>query len=403
MPYQGTNGNAQVAGLTKMQGIQEAASHELAQGVTDPFPGYGWYDYTYNAEIGDIVNRQYVKLHGYVVQRISSKDDWPMTPAGATSMYPVSFSLSNGDVYKTTSAGTFLIATGAASISAQSVDNSGQAMIDIVFTSGSAEEYHENGNPGRVGTFITLATSGVKDAQADQGTSWILTKWGTVLQYIDSDWLGGNYTQRIATGVQSMQAGIGTNRVAQVTMTLTTGKTQIYNDSYSGKKKSGGGGGDGGAGSMVRPPVAEAITPQGLVARAVLADPFAGAMRGMGPVIYLPWDSDAGHRLPCAPGSHGRGGRPGSRGHGVPVARSIAVGRPVAAAAGHRARRRFRFAGRPGARRDPGCGVTCPVRPDCRLSLRERMNSRGARGDYRRHYWLNTNSFVFSSAQMMSS
>src|SRR5262249_33205701 len=60
--------------------LTEVSSHELAEAVTDPVPGQGWYDYDLNGEIGDIVNGQSVRLNGYLVQKEASKDDQPLDP-----------------------------------------------------------------------------------------------------------------------------------------------------------------------------------------------------------------------------------------------------------------------------------------------------------------------------------
>jgi uncharacterized protein (UPF0254 family) len=77
-------GNADIAGLSAFQQQTEVTSHELAEGVTDPIPGSGWYNNSNNLvpEIGDIVNQQYGfrNINGsafnrgytYVVQRIWS-------------------------------------------------------------------------------------------------------------------------------------------------------------------------------------------------------------------------------------------------------------------------------------------------------------------------------------------
>jgi hypothetical protein len=78
--------NSTIPGLTVFQTLTEAASHELAEAVTDPYyvpPSWprpaqgGWYDdYSRDStgaldykEIGDEVNLQYGNWNGYVVQR----------------------------------------------------------------------------------------------------------------------------------------------------------------------------------------------------------------------------------------------------------------------------------------------------------------------------------------------
>jgi hypothetical protein len=81
--------NAAHPGLSAFDGMTETVSHELAEAVTDPMTDgrIGWYDYSYNGEIGDIVNGQAVRLHGYVVQKEAGRNDQPLTPAGATPLY----------------------------------------------------------------------------------------------------------------------------------------------------------------------------------------------------------------------------------------------------------------------------------------------------------------------------
>jgi hypothetical protein len=98
IPYPGF-GNATIPGLTAFQQQTEASSHELAEAVTDPHPNnrltLAWYDDTWRdpytgqtgAEIGDIVNLQYVYWNGYVVQAEADQNDQGMIPAGAT-LYP---------------------------------------------------------------------------------------------------------------------------------------------------------------------------------------------------------------------------------------------------------------------------------------------------------------------------
>ena len=43
-------------------------SHEVAEAITDPVPGTGWYD-DQNGEIGDICAWQLAPLDGYTVQQ----------------------------------------------------------------------------------------------------------------------------------------------------------------------------------------------------------------------------------------------------------------------------------------------------------------------------------------------
>jgi hypothetical protein len=89
MPYQGTGVNAQnpdvATGLTlsHFDAITVAASHELAEAVTDTVPGDGWYDIQNNGEIGDLINAQDCVIGGFVVQKEVTKDVQPLLPKGA--------------------------------------------------------------------------------------------------------------------------------------------------------------------------------------------------------------------------------------------------------------------------------------------------------------------------------
>jgi len=47
--------------------LTEASSHELAEAVTDP-QGNGWFDPASGDEIGDLCNRQAVRMGGFLVQ-----------------------------------------------------------------------------------------------------------------------------------------------------------------------------------------------------------------------------------------------------------------------------------------------------------------------------------------------
>ncbi len=60
-----------LAGLQPLDALTSVASHELAEAVTDPVPGQGWYDDA-NGEIGDICAWQNKQLGGYLVQRLWS-------------------------------------------------------------------------------------------------------------------------------------------------------------------------------------------------------------------------------------------------------------------------------------------------------------------------------------------
>lgn len=60
------------SGSTVFECMTMAASHELAEAITDPVPGAGWYD-DQNGEIGDFCNAQPKILGAYTVQKIWSR------------------------------------------------------------------------------------------------------------------------------------------------------------------------------------------------------------------------------------------------------------------------------------------------------------------------------------------
>jgi hypothetical protein len=145
------NSGAPTYNLTTLQLMTQAASHEIAEAATDPANGLstpGWQDHAVGGglenEIGDVVDGQAVFLKGYAVQRISDKNDQAMTPVGATPVQPVTFVLeNNGQLLALTSSGSTSIASGVASISDQSIDNFGSAVIDYVDTNGNAWGYED--------------------------------------------------------------------------------------------------------------------------------------------------------------------------------------------------------------------------------------------------------------------
>ena len=220
----GSVGNAGLSWLSATGQLTEVSSHELAEAVTDPNVNYKsltWYDSTNNGEIGDIVNGQTVYLNGYAVQRISDRNDQAMTPAGATAQTQESFVLkTNGDLYKFTSSGATLLASGIASVSDQSIDDHGQVMVDVVTTGGVAYEYHE-------GSGFTYLWSGARSAKAGQGVSYVLFSNGVVDEYNDYD---DTWTY-IDSGVVSIDAGtdkLGVNMVDEI---KTSGAAWEHSDS----------------------------------------------------------------------------------------------------------------------------------------------------------------------------
>jgi hypothetical protein len=210
----GAVGNAGMSWLSATDDLTQVASHEIAEAVTDPNINYktlGWYDDTFpnsdgtkGDEIGDLANAQTVHLNGYAVQRIADKNDQPMTPAGARAVNPVSFVLqTNGNLYMHSSSGLTWLDNGVASVSDQGIDNQGHAMVDVLFTNGSAYEYHE-------GQGWIYLTSGVRMGAAGQGVSYVLLTSGTVYEYKDSS---GSWSSPISYNVTSISAGTDRNGV----------------------------------------------------------------------------------------------------------------------------------------------------------------------------------------------
>lgn len=69
VPYPGCAGC--LSDLTPLDALTSVCSHELAEAVTDPVPGQGWYDDA-NGEIGDICAWQNKQLNGFEVQLLWS-------------------------------------------------------------------------------------------------------------------------------------------------------------------------------------------------------------------------------------------------------------------------------------------------------------------------------------------
>jgi hypothetical protein len=211
-----TSSKGQTTYVQPQDQMTEAASEEMAEAVTDPDVGYkkaGWYDDTYNDEIGDIQHGSTVylyyepvdssgNLHCYhfAVVRVVDQNDQNMTPSGATSVNQVNFLLSSAhNLYMT----SFLcpvniLKEGVASVSDQGIDDLGHAMVAVVTTTGEAWEFHE----GPIG-WVHIA-SGVKMAKAGQGVSYVLTNNGSVSEYNDSS---GKLTLIVRGGVTLIDSG----------------------------------------------------------------------------------------------------------------------------------------------------------------------------------------------------
>jgi hypothetical protein len=66
LPYPDCSGC--LGGLRPFDALTQISSHELAEAITDPVPGTGWYDDA-NGEIGDICAWQTESIAGYTVQK----------------------------------------------------------------------------------------------------------------------------------------------------------------------------------------------------------------------------------------------------------------------------------------------------------------------------------------------
>lgn len=66
LPYPDCSGC--LGGLQAFDALTSVSSHELAEAITDPVPGTGWYDDA-NGEIGDICAWQTETIAGYTVQK----------------------------------------------------------------------------------------------------------------------------------------------------------------------------------------------------------------------------------------------------------------------------------------------------------------------------------------------
>jgi hypothetical protein len=228
VPYPGGSvGNA--SGNPYLGTLQEmtmAASHEIAEDVTDPDVDYstlGWYDVA-KGEVGDVVAGQTVYVNGYAMQRISDQNDQGMTPAQATSDRAVNFVLqTNGDLYEIVNGSPAYLASGIASVSPQGIDNNGHALVDVVTAGGDAYEYHDE-----VG-WNPLA-GGVASAVAGQGVSYVLYTNGLVEEYHDATGFSGSSWTYVSNGAGQIDSGTDKLGVNCVDIVTTGGDAYEYSD-----------------------------------------------------------------------------------------------------------------------------------------------------------------------------
>jgi hypothetical protein len=251
VPFHGSAGNAQDPWLTSaFDSMTVAASHELAEAVTDP-DGTAWFDRSGN-EVGDVVNGSTVYLNGYAVQREGSipaslANFLPMTPSGATAGHTTVFGVSGGQL--TVNGGAVPNPSGetgtVSAVSAQGIDDFGQPMVDVAFSDGNAFEYHDfaPNTPTAVAnpSFFPWTPLGghVKQAVAGQAVSYVLLTNGALGEYVDPNYSTfsygygvnpGAHKGAIATGVTSI-TGVGLDQVGVNAVVFTrtvSGRTVFY-------------------------------------------------------------------------------------------------------------------------------------------------------------------------------
>jgi hypothetical protein len=219
------NGSAN-PNLGTLNAMTLAASHELAEAVTDPNIGYrtlGWNDDT-NGEIGDIVAGQAVYVNGYAVQRESDPNDQGMTPAQAASDRVVNFVLqTNGDLYEIVNGSPVYLASGIAALSPQGIDNNGHALVDVVTTGGDAWEYHDQ-------TGWNYLTSGVASAVAGQGVSYVLYTSGDIYEYKEATGFSGSSWAYVYSSASQIDAGTDKLGVNCVDIVFSWGDAYEHSD-----------------------------------------------------------------------------------------------------------------------------------------------------------------------------
>src|SRR5205823_8978303 len=156
----------------------------------------------------------------YAMQRVINQNDFNMTPAQATSNRSVSFVLqTNGNFVEIVSGTPTALAGTVVSLSDQGIDNQGHAMVDIVVADGRAWEYHD-----QVG-WVYLG-SGIKQAVAGQGVSYILFNDGTIREYDDAT---GSLSY-VHSGGRQIDAGTDVQGVNTVATVFTWGEGWEHSD-----------------------------------------------------------------------------------------------------------------------------------------------------------------------------
>jgi hypothetical protein len=239
--------------------MTESMSHEVAEAVTDPDLS-AYQDPNTKNEIGDLVANEYVYEQGIAVQREADLlNEQAMTPSDATPQRQVTFvlqastrsmttgnwftgfhvtSVTTNALFERTPDGTLSRVnipgapanTNIQSISDQGIDNRGQAMIDVVFSDGSAFEYHDDGQATPLG-------NNVKDARAGQGVSYVLLNNGTLEEYKDGSPNQGidpaGFQPPIGSSVIAIDAGTDSRGVNMVVATTRIWSYITSTDEFS--------------------------------------------------------------------------------------------------------------------------------------------------------------------------
>ena len=163
---------------TAIDQLTDVASHEIGEAVTDPIPGYGWYDNNYNAEIGDLSNLgfsnnpHFTHLNGYLVQDLVNKNDQLIMPstttAGLTAPTGVQFT-ANSTTKVTVS---WQAVAGASGYIVQRLVNGSWTQVGTVTGAGSGTLSLSVGNltPGSQVTFAVQAYNATTQATSSSVT-----------------------------------------------------------------------------------------------------------------------------------------------------------------------------------------------------------------------------------------
>jgi hypothetical protein len=94
LPYPDNNPNPVSFVLNSMQQLEETASHELAEAITDPKVSggpFGWFDDASSGEVGDLCSFTYATFNGFVVQNLFSNATNTSMNAAGTNFFIRSF------------------------------------------------------------------------------------------------------------------------------------------------------------------------------------------------------------------------------------------------------------------------------------------------------------------------